>query len=150
MFRSVIVPLDGSLLAARALPYAALVAAPDARITLIAVVAERYLTQVAERLKPLVVRRDWLSSRAGPPAAVIGTYLRRQPPGIVVMASHGRGGIARWVLGSTTERVMTGASSPVLVVRAPTGPVPPNPLRFCNRAAAPVTRLPRGTPHPIL
>lgn len=35
MFRSIVFPLDGSSLTASAIPYAALVAAPGARITLI-------------------------------------------------------------------------------------------------------------------
>lgn len=83
---------------------------------------ERYLAQIAAHLEPMKVRTEWLSGLAGPPPEVISGYLREQPPGIAVMASHGRGGIARWVLGSTAEGVVTSAPCPVLVVRATTAP----------------------------
>ncbi|MCA1666494.1 MAG: universal stress protein [Thermomicrobia bacterium] len=36
------------------------------------------------------------------------------------MASHGRGGILRWALGSTVEGVLTSAPCPVVIVRAGT------------------------------
>ena len=38
---------------------------------------------------------------------------------MIVMATHGRGFISHFVLGSTTERVLHGAKCPVLVVRDP-------------------------------
>lgn len=84
--------------------------------------AEHYLTQVREHLKRSDVRAQWLHSLASTPEAIINAYLAKQPPGIVVMASHGRGGISRWMLGSTAEGVVTGAPCPVLVVRSDTAP----------------------------
>lgn len=36
---------------------------------------------------------------------------------VIVMASHGRSGLARWTLGSVAERVLHGTKLPVLVVR---------------------------------
>lgn len=36
---------------------------------------------------------------------------------LVAMATHGRGGFERWMIGSITERVLTGTKLPVLVVR---------------------------------
>jgi nucleotide-binding universal stress UspA family protein len=81
--------------------------------------AEMYLARIAARLEITGVRTKWLRGRATPDA-IITEYLHAQPPGIAVMASHGRGGIARWVLGSTTEGVVSGAPCPVLVVRATT------------------------------
>ncbi len=38
---------------------------------------------------------------------------------LVVMATHGRSGVARWALGSVTERTFGAASVPFLVVRPP-------------------------------
>ena len=38
---------------------------------------------------------------------------------LLVMATHGRGGIERWVMGSVTERVLTATTVPMLVVRPP-------------------------------
>ncbi|HET9919917.1 MAG TPA: universal stress protein [Ktedonobacteraceae bacterium] len=37
--------------------------------------------------------------------------------GIIVMATHGRGGIDRWALGSKTERVLGACKVPLLIVR---------------------------------
>ena len=38
---------------------------------------------------------------------------------LIIMATHGRTGLAHVLLGSVTERVLRIASCPVLVVRAP-------------------------------
>ena len=38
---------------------------------------------------------------------------------IVVMATHGRSGAGRWVLGSVADRVVRHSPGPVLVVRPP-------------------------------
>ena len=46
--------------------------------------------------------------------------LAKQPSGIAVMASHGRGGVLRWALGSTAEEVLDQSPCPILVVRAGT------------------------------
>jgi nucleotide-binding universal stress UspA family protein len=51
---------------------------------------------------------------------------RSQGAAMIVMATRGRGRVARWLLGSTTERVIRLAPCPVLTVlgrhrRAPTG-----------------------------
>lgn len=37
--------------------------------------------------------------------------------GIIAMATHGRGGIGRWALGSKTERVLDACKVPLLIVR---------------------------------
>jgi len=36
---------------------------------------------------------------------------------LVVMATHGRGGLQRWLLGSVTERLLEQSSLPALIVR---------------------------------
>lgn len=36
---------------------------------------------------------------------------------LIALATHGRGGLARWMIGSIAERVLTGTKLPVLVVR---------------------------------
>lgn len=41
----------------------------------------------------------------------------KQPYDMVVMATHGRGGLQRWAMGSVTERVLNTSQLPVLVVR---------------------------------
>ena len=38
------------------------------------------------------------------------------------MATHGRSGIGRWAYGSVAQKVLHGASSPILLVRPPSSP----------------------------
>ena len=38
---------------------------------------------------------------------------------LIAMATHGRSGVSRWLLGSVTEKVLRGTSNPLLVVHAP-------------------------------
>jgi nucleotide-binding universal stress UspA family protein len=47
---------------------------------------------------------------------------------LIAMATHGRGGLARWAMGSITERVLHAASLPMLIVRAhAAAPATPSP-----------------------
>ena len=48
---------------------------------------------------------------------VIREYAETIGADLIVMASHGRRGLVRFFLGSTTERVLKGAPCPVLIVR---------------------------------
>lgn len=45
-----------------------------------------------------------------------GTY-EVQGCDLIAMATHGRGGLQRWMLGSITERVLDGTNLPLLIVR---------------------------------
>src|SRR3981081_820745 len=36
---------------------------------------------------------------------------------LIVMATHGRGGLQRWVMGSVTERVLGATKLPLLIIR---------------------------------
>ena len=55
--------------------------------------------------------------RTGTPAAAIIEEVSRVGADLVVMGSHGRSGVGRLLLGSTTEAVLRGSKVPVLVVR---------------------------------
>lgn len=46
---------------------------------------------------------------------------RRTPSPLIVMSSHGHAGLARMLLGSTTERLLRKAPCPILVVRGEVG-----------------------------
>lgn len=83
---------------------------------------EQYLEAVATRLRTsdLDVRTCRERSMTSHATEVITAVLAKQPSGIAVMASHGRGGVLRWALGSTTEAVLDQSPCPVLVVRAGT------------------------------
>jgi nucleotide-binding universal stress UspA family protein len=44
--------------------------------------------------------------------------VKEYPPcDLIAMATHGRGGMQRWMLGSVTERVLESTKMPLLIVR---------------------------------
>jgi len=57
--------------------------------------------------------------RAGTPHRSILDYADENDIDLVVMGTHGRTGIQRYLLGSVTEKVVRTADVPVLTVRAP-------------------------------
>lgn len=57
----------------------------------------------------------------GVPYAQIARTARSQKADMIVMGTHGRGGMARLFLGSVAERVVATAPCPVLTVRAARG-----------------------------
>jgi len=82
--------------------------------------AADYLCEVAGRpghFEDLEVRRRVVD---GDPATGIVVYAEAHPEvTMIVMSTHGRSGVGRWVLGSVTERVVRHSPVPLLVVRAP-------------------------------
>lgn len=54
----------------------------------------------------------------GPPGLVVLERLESNGVDLVVMGTHGRTGLARWVMGSTAEKVLRGAKCPVLTIRS--------------------------------
>ena len=81
-----------------------------------------YLEALAARLRApgLEVRTRWQRSVTNRAEEMIATYLAERPSGIAVTASHGRGGVLRWALGSTAEGVLDQSPCPILIVRAGT------------------------------
>jgi nucleotide-binding universal stress UspA family protein len=136
----ILVPLDGSPLAERALPNAIellsdgpgatliLLRAAEARIlpgmdpieTQVAVIheAESYLDAVADRLREQsiseVVTTVWYSS--APKAIVEAAQVRRVD--LIVMSTHGRSGLERALRGSVAESVLRRTRTPILLVSA--------------------------------
>ncbi|HEU0116127.1 MAG TPA: universal stress protein, partial [Thermomicrobiales bacterium] len=53
----------------------------------------------------------------GSPFFVLAEALR--PDDLVVLTSHGRGGVQRWLLGSVAEKLARTAPCPILLVPAP-------------------------------
>ncbi len=78
--------------------------------------SEAYLVSVQERLQSAGIRATFrvLVGRA---AEQIVEYSYANPQSLIVMASHGQSGPARWVYGSVAHRVLLGASAPLLMVR---------------------------------
>lgn len=51
------------------------------------------------------------------PAEAIAQTVKARAPDLVVMATHGRGGFSRMILGSVTERILRNVHYPVLAVK---------------------------------
>jgi hypothetical protein len=77
------------------------------------------LDAVAERLQALgiVVHTEVLA--AGDVASAIVARAERDPgTSMIAMATHGRSGLGRWLLGSVAEKVLQAVPRPLLLVRA--------------------------------
>ena len=61
---------------------------------------------------------------SGPTAKAIVEYAKTNEIDLIVMATHGRGGMAHLLLGSVAERVVRTAPCPVLTVRTATAVEP--------------------------
>jgi len=83
------------------------------------VAAAQYLERVAEGVRAQGVRAEThvvVDSQAG---AAICAQCTDLGTDLVVMATHGRGGLKRALLGSTADKVIRSAHTPVLVRRPP-------------------------------
>ena len=58
-----------------------------------------------------------IAARVGQEADAIDAYAREHDIDLIVIGTHGRGGVAHVLLGSVAENVVRGAPCPVLVVR---------------------------------
>ncbi len=137
MFHTILVPLDGSRLAERALPFAEIMAKANlARILLLRVVlaahrvagdpladqaravreAEAYLTNVAAQITTQTIVESAVF--VGDVADSIVEEIVLRNVDLVVMSTHGRSGVGRWVYGSVADEVMRNATVPVLLIPA--------------------------------
>ncbi len=80
--------------------------------------ARDYLTRVAQRFKDAGLQAEWEVVEGDPGRAIIDTAHERNAD-LIVMATHGRSGLSRLVLGSVADRVLRDSHLPVLMVRPP-------------------------------
>lgn len=149
MFNHILVPLDGSGFAEAAVPYALEMAAQfDSDITLFRVVmpprigegtlspeSANYLIKMRDELYKEAI--DYLKQQKGSlrqqnfrvhyqvtesedVAAEIVGAVKGGDFDTVVMCTHGRGGLSRWLFGSVATRVLQSVQVPVLVIRPTT------------------------------
>ena len=144
VFNRILVPLDGSDLAAMALePAVGLAALCGAEVTLLMVIAP--IEDVIEAPgETIAIDTQWEARRAraqdylaalcrrpeyqgvqlnakvtmGPVAETILNYAQEHSVDLIVMTTHGRSGLGRWVWGSVAEKVLRAASTTVLLVRS--------------------------------
>lgn len=125
MYATLLVALDGSRNAEKALPYVeALLKGTKARAVLLQVLpqgepapeaaAEAYLEKVSARLGGRVETEV----ATGDPATALLRAAERRKADLVVFTSHGEGGLGRWLFGSVAQKILRGCARPLLVVRA--------------------------------
>jgi nucleotide-binding universal stress UspA family protein len=138
MFRHLIVPLDGSQLAEAALTVAAYLAQiMDARVTLLHVIerdapkeihgqrhladldkAQAYLDQVAARAfsPETIVEQHVHAVEVNDVTASLVEHIQELHGDLIVMCTHGRGGLQIRLFGSIPQHVLALGTTPVLLV----------------------------------
>jgi len=143
MFTKMVVTLDGSKTAECVLPYARMfVRNSNVPVDLVSIIdflemargfpaaeglffdtladdearsRHEYLTEVAKTFTDRVVKCYTL--KAKPEDAII-EHVAGDKDTLLAMATHGRSGLNRWLLGSVAEKVLRGTNTPLLLVRA--------------------------------
>lgn len=170
MTRSIVVPLDGSPLGASALPLAVAIAQRnDTELQLIHVhqrpvqllgapandlqfdvemeeLMGRELADTAERVRNETHLLITATLMEGPVVETLVRHIAANRPWLVVMSSHGRGGLGRMMHGSVADALARHAGVPVLIARlgsdvpalqrTTAGPVFPNILMPLDGAVA--------------
>lgn len=144
MFSTILVPVDGSPMSERALPVATRLAQqPGARLVLVRAapeVKDAYLE--ASAMEPALRATHLAREQATAELATLTDRLRSEglsvdgrvwyeeaaeaildaaregPADLIVMSTHGRSGLGRWVYGSVADRVVRCADVPVLLIPA--------------------------------
>ena len=80
--------------------------------------AESYLSHIAAQNKYPDTKVQ-TAILAGKPAETIVDYADKNNIDLIVIATHGRSGVSRWVWGSTSDKILRSSCVPVLMVRAP-------------------------------
>ena len=147
-FRSVLLPLDGSPFAEQAIPWAAAIARKARARLRLALVhqppfppplegsnlrlytkielamrkAERdYVRRVAARIREAGGTQLTTATLSGSPAPALAEYAREVGAELMVMTTHGRGGLQRVWLGSVADQLVRSLDVPVLLVRPKDG-----------------------------
>jgi nucleotide-binding universal stress UspA family protein len=143
MYTQMLVPLDGSKIAEAVLPYARMLAEnlqiPVELLTVVNVAetskhvhagqftyfdtlirdqvlsVEKYLNGVAKSFQGETVS---CSVEKGITAGTILNKAEADNGTLIAMATHGRSGLKRWLLGSIAEKVLRAAKNPLFLIRA--------------------------------
>jgi nucleotide-binding universal stress UspA family protein len=156
MYRTILVPLDGSAFSEAALAHLPEVAGAETEVILLRVMertaapmpapastaaevptppasagadtageapdkafrdAEEYLEARADAVRGHVLAARTMVVGHADPAATIVDVARSERVDLVAMATHGRSGVARWLLGSVAETVLRSTHCPLLLIR---------------------------------
>ena len=147
MYQTILVPMDGSKLAECVLPHVqTLVSGSQAKRVIFARVVEPiYLppgdyifpeeqvrkmeaenkADAENYIKDIVSRAKYDGARVEPAvlygraADTLAEFATKNRIDIIIIATHGRSGVSRWVWGSVADRILRSSCVPVLMVRAP-------------------------------
>ena len=141
MFSRLLVPLDGSRLAESVLPVVEKLAGMvPCAVVLLHVIekkapssihgdmhlrdaeeAEAYLSRVSDRLRAgdLRVETHVHTVPQGDIPKCIAEHAEELEQDLIVLCSHGSGGVRRFVFGSNAEQVLTHGATPVMLIQAP-------------------------------
>lgn len=148
MYKKIMVPLDGSALAECVLPHVEAIATGCAvkELVLLRVVepervysvsdsaidpnlaaareherkkaAENYLNEIANRLTDRGFTCE-VKAIVGRVAEKLVDYCIDTSVDLIIIATHGRSGVTRWVRGSVADKILRSSTIPVMMVRAP-------------------------------
>ena len=143
MYKKILVPLDGSELAKKALdeaeklancfsaeivlfevvPFMPIFGSPELVTPLIVdekqkEAAEKYLVNLSDGLKKKGFKASAVVRTGQQVAVEIIDFAKESGADLLVMCTHGRSGISRWVLGSVALKVLTRAETPILLIRS--------------------------------
>ena len=147
MYIRILVPLDGSRLSEQVISYVLPIAEKlKAHVQLLRVIEPvdpaladpahgRFLDQISTSMRNQAedslgtIRSAFteagveVSSEAceGSPASSIVAEANKDPATLIAMSTHGRSGVARWVMGSVTDKVLHSVQNPLLIVRPEDG-----------------------------
>jgi len=147
MFKNILVPIDGSALSKKAVKKAvALAKLTGAKITGFHVapaykfnvyadyippnfvlpkdfevhtkkVAEKHLESVKKEAETAGLKYQGVFVSSDFPADAIIKAVKKYGCDLIVMASHGRSGLSKLIIGSETQKVLASTTTPVLVMR---------------------------------
>ncbi len=141
MLDTILVPLDGSLLAECVVPHViAFAQAFEAKVTLLRVLdkhqsgnseqmfdllnwqiakadAKIYLEKIAARLNEAGVQTDEVVLE-GLAAESITEFSQSQRAKLIVLSSHGHAGLSQWGISSVTQKIIYSAHSSIMLIRA--------------------------------
>jgi len=142
MYKRILLPLDGSPVAEQALPYAVAQAECfQAELILLRVLealpshvslpqsavseakkrtgalARDYLERVAAGVQERSIPVQVVTTEGRPHVEIV-RFAETNQVDLIVICARGRSGFTQWLMGSVADRVVRGASVPVLLVRA--------------------------------
>ena len=161
MYTRILVPLDGSAMAEAVLPYAeAFAAGFKTSVELISVIdigamTTHFAPDKVHHLDTIIAAEEkkcasYLKNVAkvfsrfptecrivrGHPAETILETTSKDRDTLIAMATHGRSGAKRWLLGSVAEKVLRGTINPLFLVRAAAAKA--SPQRILNSIVVPL------------